>query len=152
MSEDVRQIALQLHPSILEDLGLNSALSELCEEFSTRTGIIATCEQETSPEAMPMEVASCLYRIAQEALHNISKHARASRVRLMLTGSPQGVGLRIHDDGAGFDLKAGRWQHGVGIVSMKERVRLVQGEFSIHSEPARGTTVSVFVPLAKEVL
>ena len=152
MSEDVRQIAHQLHPSILEDLGLNSALSELCEEFSTRTGIVATCEQETPPEAMPMEVASCLYRVAQEALHNVSKHARASQVRLMIRGSPEGVSLCIHDDGAGFDLKTGSWQHGIGIVSMKERVRLVQGEFSIHSEPGRGTTVSVFVPLAKEVL
>jgi PAS domain S-box-containing protein len=150
MSEDVRQIAHQLHPSILEDLGLNSALSELCEEFSTRTGIVATCEQQTAREAMPMEVGSCLYRVAQEALHNVSKHARASRVRLMISGSPEGVRLCIHDNGAGFDLNAGRWQRGIGIVSMKERVRLVQGEFSIHSELGRGTTVSVFVPLAKE--
>jgi signal transduction histidine kinase len=152
LSQDVRQIAHQLHPSILEDLGLNSALTELCEEFSTRTGIVAMCEQETPPEAMPMEVASCLYRVAQEALHNVSKHARASQVRLMIRGTPEGVGLWIHDDGVGFDLKAGRWQHGIGIVSMKERVRMVQGEFSLHSEPSRGTTVSVFVPLAKEVL
>jgi signal transduction histidine kinase len=152
ISQDVRQIAYQLHPSILEDLGLNSALSELCEEFSMRTGIVATCEQETPPKAMPMKVASCLYRVAQEALHNVSKHARASRVRLMIRGSPEGVRLGIRDDGAGFDLYAGRWRHGIGIVSMKERVRLVQGEFSIHSEPGLGTTVSIFVPLAKEVL
>jgi PAS domain S-box-containing protein len=152
ISRDVRQIAHQLHPSILEDLGLNSALNELCEEFSTRTGIVATCEQETPPEAMPMEVASCLYRVAQEALHNVSKHARASRVRLTIRGSPEGVRLDIHDDGAGFDPYAGGRRHGIGIVSMKERVRLVQGEFSIHSEPGLGTTVSVFVPLAKEVL
>ena len=152
MSKDVRQIAHQLHPSILEDLGLNSALSELCDEFSKRTGIVATCEQETPPEAMPMEVASCLYRVAQEALHNVSKHARARRVRLTVRGSSEGVRLDIHDDGAGFDLYAGGRRHGIGIVSMKERVRLVQGEFSIHSEPGQGTTVSVFVPLAKEVL
>jgi signal transduction histidine kinase len=70
----------------------------------------------------------------------------------MIRGSPEGVSLCIHDDGAGFDLKTGSWQHGIGIVSMKERVRLVQGEFLLHSEPGRGTTVSVFVPLAKEVL
>ena len=68
----------------------------------------------------------------------------------MIRGSPEGVRLNIHDDGAGVDLYAGRWRHGMGIVSMKERVRLVQGEFSIHSEPGLGTTVSVFVPLAKE--
>ena len=104
------------------------------------------------PEAIPIEVASCQYRVAHEALHNVSKHARASRVWLMLKGSPEGVSLRIHDNGAGFDLKAGKWQHGIGIVSMKERVRLVQGEFSIHSAPGRGTTVSVFVPLVKKAL
>jgi signal transduction histidine kinase len=149
MSEDVRKIAHQLHPSILEDLGLNAALCQLCEEFSTRTGIVATCEQQTLPEAMPMEVASCLYSVAQEALHNVSKHSRASRVRLMLKGSPDGVRLGIHDNGAGFDLKAGKWEHGIGIVSMKERVRLVEGEFSIHSQPGKGTAVRVFVPLPK---
>jgi signal transduction histidine kinase len=152
MSESVRQIAHQLHPSILEDLGLNSALSELCDEFSKRTGIVATCEQETPPEAMPMEVASCLYRVAQEALHNVSKHARARRVRLTIRGSSEGVRLDIHDDGVGFDLKAGRRQHGIGIVSMKERVRLVQGKFSIYSRPGQGTEVTVFVPLPKEAL
>ena len=70
----------------------------------------------------------------------------------MIRGSPESVRLRIHDDGAGFDLNAGRWQHGIGIVSVKERVRLVQGEFWIHSEPGRGTTVSAFVPLVKEGL
>jgi signal transduction histidine kinase len=150
MSEDVRQIAHQLHPSILEDLGLNAALSELSEHFSTRTGCVATYEQETLPESIPMEVASCLYRIAQEALHNVSKHARARQVRLTLKGGPEGVSLCIHDNGAGFDLKAGRWQHGIGIVSMKERVRLVQGEFAMRPEPGRGTTVSVFVPPAKK--
>jgi PAS domain S-box-containing protein len=151
MSECVRQIAHQLHPSILEDLGLEAALCELCEEFSTRTGFVATCEQKTLPEAIPIEVSPCLYHVSQEALHNVSKHARASRVRLMLKGSPGDISS-IHDNGTGFDLKAGKWQHGIGIVSMKERVRLVQGEFSIHSEPGRGTTVSAFVPLVKEGL
>jgi signal transduction histidine kinase len=118
-------------------------------EFSTRTGIVATCEQQTLAEAIPMEVASCLYRVAQEALHNVSKHAQASRVRLILNRSPDGVRLGIHDNGAGFER--GRRQRGIGIVSMRERVRLVEGEFSIYSEPGRGTTVSVFVRLARRL-
>jgi PAS domain S-box-containing protein len=149
MSEDVRRISHQLHPSILEDLGLAAALHEVCEEFSAREGIEATLEQEKMPESLPMEVKSCLYGIAQEALHNISKHAHATHVRLSLVGNPQGVQMSIHDDGAGFDLHAGH-AHGLGLVSMKERARMVQGELSIHSQPGQGTEVKASVPLPKE--
>ena len=95
-----------------------------------------------------MEVTSCLYWIAQEALHNISKHAHASHVRLVLNGTGEGVQIRILDDGDGFDPEAGR-PHGLGIISMKERARIVQGEFSLHSQPGRGTEVRAFVPLPK---
>jgi PAS domain S-box-containing protein len=151
LSQDVRGIAHQLHPSILEDLGLAAALRQVCEEFSERERIDATLEQETMPESLPKHVASCLYWIAREALHNISKYAHASRVRLLLSGSPEGIQACIQDDGVGFDPKAGR-RHGLGIVSMKERVRMVQGEFSIHSQPGQGTEVRVFVPLPRESL
>jgi PAS domain S-box-containing protein len=150
MAEGVRQIAHQLHPSILEDLGLGSALRELCEDFSTRTGIKATCENERLSERLPMDIALCLYRVAQEALHNAAKHARASQVRVMVSRSPEGVSLSIRDNGAGFESDTGgRWRHGIGIVSMKERVRLVDGEFSIHSQIGQGTEVKIFVPLLK---
>jgi PAS domain S-box-containing protein len=149
MSVDVRRISHQLHPSILEDLGLAAALSEVCGEFSAREGIDATLELKTIPEALPTEVASCLYWVAREALHNIAKYAHASRVRLTLTGRPEGVQISIQDDGAGFDPEPGR-RHGLGIISMKERVRMVQGEFTIHSQPGRGTDVRAFVPLSKE--
>jgi signal transduction histidine kinase len=151
LSQDVRQISHQLHPTILEDLGLTAALSELCDEFSVREGIQVAFEQEAMPKALPVELASCLYRVVQEALHNVSKHARASQVRLKASGSPEGIHLSIHDTGVGFDSEAGLSQHGLGIVSMKERVQLVQGEFSIHSKPGRGTEVTVFVPLSKEI-
>jgi signal transduction histidine kinase len=150
LSQDVRQIAHQLHPSILEDLGLTAALRELCEEFSAREGVEVVFEQETMPEALPVEVSSCLYGVAQEALHNVSKHARASKVRLMVNGSPEGVCLSIQDEGVGFDLEARASRHGLGIISMKERVGLVNGEFSIRSDPGHGTTVTVFAPVPKE--
>jgi PAS domain S-box-containing protein len=151
MSADLRRISHELHPSILEDLGLAAALREMCEEFSAREGIEATLEQGTMPESLPKEAASCLYWIAHQALHNISKHAHASHVRASLGGSPQGVQLCIQDDGAGFDPEAGRG-HGLGIISMRERVRIVRGELSIHSQPGQGTEVKAFVPLTKESL
>jgi PAS domain S-box-containing protein len=150
LSEDVRQISHRLHPSILEDLGLPAALSELCDEFSAREGIEVAFEEEV-PRSLPVDVAASLYRVAQEALHNILKHARASEVRLKVIGSPEGIHLCIHDNGVGFDSEAALSQPGLGIVSMKERVRLVQGELSIHSQPGRGTQVRVFVPLSKGI-
>ena len=104
------------------------------------------------PPAIPVEVASCLYRIAQEAIHNVVKHAQADYVRMSVSGDSRGIHLSIHDTGVGFDSEAELRRPGLGIVSMKERVLLVQGEFSIHSQPGQGTEVRVFVPLPKEAL
>jgi PAS domain S-box-containing protein len=150
LSQCIRQMAHKLHPAVLEDLGLTAALSELCEEFSAREKIEVVFEQEAVPNALPIDIASCLYRIAQEALHNVSKHARATQVRLKARGSPEGIRLSICDTGVGFDPAAAASRHGLGIVSMKERVALVQGEFSVRSQPGRGTEVGVFVPLPRE--
>jgi PAS domain S-box-containing protein len=147
LSTDIRQIAHQLHPSILEDLGLAAALRELCEEFSARETTPVVFEQEALQDVLPVEIASCLYRVAQEALHNIQKHARASHIWLTVSGNPESVHLSIQDDGVGFASESGTSGHGLGIISMKERVRLVQGEFSIHSQPGQGTKVTVSVPL-----
>ena len=150
LSQDVRQISHRLHPSVLDDLGLTAALSELCEEFSAREGIEVRFENESVPRTLPPSVASSLYRVAQEALHNVMKHAHTSRVELKVNGSSEGIRLNIQDAGVGFDSQADVSRHGLGIVSMKERVRLVQGEFSICSQPGRGAEVKVFVPLSEE--
>ena len=152
LSQDVRQISHRLHPSILEDLGLTAALRELCEEFSAREGLEVAFEQEAVPKALPVDVASCLYRVSQAALHNVIKHSRANRAQLKVSGSLQGIHLRIHDTGVGFDSESASPRNGLGIISMKERVLLVQGEFSIHSQPGQGTTVEIFVPLSKEAI
>jgi two-component system CheB/CheR fusion protein len=116
LSQDVRQISHQLHPAIVEDLGLSAALNELCEEFSAREGTEVVFEQETMPKALPAPLTSRLYRVAQEALHNVSKHARASRVRLKVGGGPEGIHLSIRDTGVGFDPDTGASRHGLGIV------------------------------------
>jgi PAS domain S-box-containing protein len=151
LSQDVRQISHRLHSSVLEDLGLTAALNELCEELSAREEIEVLFEQESVPKNLPTDVAACLYRVAQEALHNVLKHAHASRATLKVSGSSQGIRLLIRDLGIGFNPEVGWPSHSLGIVSMKERIRLVQGEFSIHSHPGEGTEVRVFVPLPREV-
>jgi PAS domain S-box-containing protein len=150
LSQEVRQISHRLHPSILEDLGLTAALNELCEEFSAREGIEVLFEPASVPTSLPADVASCLYRVAQEALHNVLKHAHASHVTLKVSGDSLGIHLLIHDLGVGFDSETSQPHHGLGIVNMKERIRLVQGEFSIRSKPGQGTEVRVLVPLSKE--
>ena len=152
LSQHVREISHRLHPSILEDLGLRAALNQLGEDFSAREGIEVAFTSEAVPLAIPVEVAACLYRVAQEALHNILKHARADKVRMRVSGDSRGIHLSIQDTGVGFDSEAGLRRPGLGIVSMKERVRLVQGEFSIRSQPGQGTEVRVFVPLQNEAL
>jgi signal transduction histidine kinase len=136
-----------LHPSILEDLGLSAALTELCEEFTARKGIEVKFEQKTVPRNLPVSVASCLYRVTQEALHNVVKHARTDYAQVEVKGNSNGIHLHIHDTGVGFDSDAGMSRASLGIVSMKERVRLVNGEFSIRSKAGEGTDVTVFVPL-----
>jgi signal transduction histidine kinase len=150
LSQHVRQISHQLHPTILEDLGLTAALSELCEEFSAREGIAAAFEQEAMPRTLPVDVAACLYRVAQEALHNVSKHASATQVRLKISGGLEGFHLCIYDNGVGFDSRD-LHQRGLGIVSMKERVGMVQGDFWIYSQPGLGTEIKVFVPLSEGI-
>jgi PAS domain S-box-containing protein len=150
LAQDVRQISHQLHPSILDDLGLVAALTELCEEFSSREGIEVAFESEAVPRVLPVDLASCLYRVSQEALHNVLKHAQASQARLRLSASADGIHLCIHDNGVGFDSEASLSRPGLGIVSMKERISLVQGDFAIDSRPGQGTEVKVFIPLSRK--
>ncbi|BCA56159.1 membrane protein of unknown function [Nitrospira sp. KM1] len=145
ISDDVRRIAYQFHPSILDDLGLSAALRQLTDQFSSRTGIKTIVVQEDLPSSFPLHIASCLYRIAQESLANIAKHARASRVEVELTCDSREVTLFIRDSGVGFDME--QVEAGLGLVNMRERVRSVHGRLDIHSIPKRGTHVSVLIPL-----
>jgi signal transduction histidine kinase len=85
--------------------------------------------------------------VAQESLRNITKHAKAANVRVVLWGRKDGIRLRIEDTGNGFDLAEVKGKGGLGLISMEERVRLVSGKFTIQSQPGKGTTVEVFVPL-----
>jgi signal transduction histidine kinase len=100
------------------------------------------------PKTLPPGVASCLYRVAQEGLRNVSRHAEASKVRLELRGEQDGLTLSIHDDGKGLLPHEGHSQ-GLGLVSMRERVRLVNGNLRLEGQPGQGTTLCVWVPLGE---
>ena len=149
ISDDVRRMAYQFHPSILDDLGLTAALKHMADEWSEKTGIKTVIVQEEMADPLPRDIASCLYRVAQESLSNIMKHARATRVELELTCGDQEITLSIYDTGVGFDLKDIRARHpGLGLVNMRERVRSVRGRLDIQSELGRGTHISVHIPFS----
>ncbi len=152
-SEVARHIAYELHPSVLDDLGLVASLRSLCKEFSARAkNTKFKFTGDTMPASLPREVASCLYRVAQESLQNISKHANAQHVSAALTLRKGSVALTIADDGVGFDPAAVKGRGGLGLIGMEERARLVKGKLSITAKPGSGTRVTIEAPLPADPL
>jgi two-component system CheB/CheR fusion protein len=147
LAENVHAMSRRLHPAILDELGLQAALKEECVGFAAQAGVPAKFESKGVPVSVPEDITLCLYRVAQESLRNIAKHASATNVRVALFGDKGGLTLRIEDTGDGFDLNEAKGKGGLGLISMEERVRLVSGKFTIKSQPGEGTTVEVFVPL-----
>ena len=147
LATDVHQTSRELHPMILEELGLEPALRQECRAFQARFGIKTRFSAKSVPAALPKDGRLCLYRVAQESLRNIGKHATDAReVRVSLMGDPQGATLVITDTGSGFEIDAARKKGGLGLISMEERVRSVRGDIKIRSTRTQGTTVQVFVP------
>jgi len=152
LSDVVRHLAYQLHPSILDDLGLPIALQRLVEDFTARSHIRGSFEHKNIPAAVPQEIATCLYRITQESLNNVVRHAEASQVDVDLTGDQSELVVTITDNGVGFDSKQLRnGSHGLGLLGMKERVALVHGELLVSSAVGKGTRVQVVVLVPAEV-
>jgi signal transduction histidine kinase len=147
LATDVHALSRRLHPAILDELGLEAALKEECAAFSAQAAIPCKVESWSVPIPLPEDVSLCLYRVAQESLRNIARHSATANVRVVLSGRGDGVTLRVEDTGDGFDLNEVRGKGGLGLISMEERVRLIDGRFSIQSQPGKGTTVEVFVPL-----
>jgi PAS domain S-box-containing protein len=147
ISQDVHSLSRQLHPSILDDLGIIRAVESECTSFSRREGIKIVFNHENIPRVIPKDVSLSLYRIIQEGLNNISKHACANHTSVSLKGFDQGILLSIQDDGIGFDSAKVKNNPGLGFSSMRERARLIHGEFSIDSQPEKGTVITVKTPL-----
>jgi two-component system sensor histidine kinase UhpB len=144
--DEVRQVARRLRPGVLEDLGLQSALSALVAEFTETAGVPVTRSAGRGLPELDADVELVLYRIAQEGLTNVARHAGASRVELTLDASSDSVTLVISDDGGG-----GVVREGAGIRGMRERALLIGAELGITSVPGRGTEVRLTVPLPARV-
>ena len=147
LATDVRTLSRGLHPSMLEHLGLEDALRWECQSFSKRGVVEVRFDSQQVPDEISMELGICLYRVTQAALHNVENHARTNAATVSLMGSDGWLELLIEDGGSGFDPAHARVSEGIGLASMEERIRLVQGEIEVDSDPNRGTRIAVRVPL-----
>jgi len=139
----IRDISLLLRPSMLDDLGLIAALEWQARETSRRTGIDVRVNADGVDESLPDPLRTCVYRVVQEALQNVSKHSHATYARVEVRQAGERLELRVEDDGQGFDPKRSR---GMGLLGMEERVRQLGGRVEVSSVAGKGTTVSVTLP------
>jgi PAS domain S-box-containing protein len=153
LSDDVHTLAYRLHPSLLEHAGLRPAVEDHIQQVSRVTGVPIHLKILDVPNAVPLDQATCLFRVMQESVQNVVKHAQATTVTVQLRGSSKGLGLSVIDDGKGFNPQDLRThQQGLGLSSMEERLRQLRGFFRIQSRPAHGTKVCAWVPCEVEVV
>ena len=147
MLDDVRRLSHGLHPSILDHLGLASALNSYCRDIEKVGDLSILFTAHNVPRELPRDVALCLYRVAQEALQNVLKHSGANRVTVELFIHASELRMRIADNGKGFDLNGEPAADSLGLVGMRERIGLVQGKMKLDTKPGKGTVVEVCVPM-----
>jgi signal transduction histidine kinase len=146
LAGEIRRIAHRMHPAVLDHLGLPAALLQLGAEFGPQ-GLDVRVETSVAADEVPSAVATSLYRVAQEALRNALRHSAAKRAEVRLRREAGGVTLVVEDTGTGFDPEAPTALAGLGLTSLRERMRLVQGRLAIRSLPGRGTTITAWAPV-----
>jgi signal transduction histidine kinase len=149
VSSYIHHLSHRLHPSKLQNLGLVATLHGLCKELSEQYNLKVHFTYHNVPRVIPNEVSLCLYRISQEALWNVVKHSSAREGKLELSGYVEHIALCVSDAGAGFDPELAKEKTGLGLISMRERLRAVGGQFSVESQPSRGTKICARIPLSK---
>jgi PAS domain S-box-containing protein len=147
IATDIEHMSHQLHPSKLHYLGLAAAVRDLCHESSRQNKLEIECVVRDLPEDLEEGIALSLFRTVQESLRNVSKHSHAHHVKVELTRRSDMIQLRVTDDGAGFKTSDVENNRGLGLISMRERLRSVGGEFSVWSKPPQGTKVEGYVPV-----
>jgi signal transduction histidine kinase len=151
LADEVSSVAHRLHPAVLERVGLSEAMERVCREFHTK-GLQVEFSQRNISQAVSASSALCVYRVAQEALRNVLRHSRSKNATVTLVSDGSALHLSIIDTGVGFDLEAAAAKGRLGLVSIRERVRLAGGSLSIHSEPGRGARIDVSIPLERAAL
>jgi PAS domain S-box-containing protein len=148
IGKDVQALSHRLHSSKLEYIGLVAAASSFCKELSEKQQIEIDFSHYDIQRSVPREISLCLFRVLQEALHNAVKHSGVRHFAVELRGTSGEIHLTVRDSGAGFDPAVGMASRGLGLISIQERLHLVKGDFSIESQPKRGTTIHARVPFS----
>lgn len=149
VSASLRDLSHMLHPATLATLGLVTSISGFCRGFPEQHSLGIKFEFSDIPKDTPENVNLCLFRVVQEALSNVAKHSSAREAQVTLRGAGDRVYLCIEDSGVGFDTMSPRGAVTLGLTSMRERVRMVGGQFSIESQPSHGTRILVHVPVIR---
>ena len=152
IAADIHTIAHDLHSPSLEYLGFVPAVRRLAEELGKRCGMRVEIKNNGVPGALPPEISLCLFRVVQEGLHNAARHSGTKRVEVRLQKTGDQVHLTLRDSGKGFDVAAVASGQGLGLASMRERIRLVNGKIVIQSERTVGTCIQAWVPLQAGVV
>jgi len=147
ISSDVQSLSHELHSARLEFLGIGDATRAFCRELAEKQKVEINCEVHDLPGHVEKSVSLCLFRVLQEGLRNSLKHSGVNHFEVSLWATSDQVHLTVSDSGVGFDCKAARENGGLGLISMEERVRLLNGKFSLETQPNCGTTIQVHVPL-----
>jgi len=151
ISEDIHSLAYQLHPSVLEELGLVEALRAECERRVRQGRLELSMDLHAFSATIGKDAALCLFRVAQEALNNVARHAGTRTAQVTLREMDGGLLLAVHDDGVGFDAASPGKSRSLGLASMRERVRLANGTLDIETAPGQGTAIIAWVPAEGEV-
>ena len=151
MSKDLYRLSHSLHPSRLEHVGLASAVKNLCREISDTGAFKIEFAERGDGVTLKPDVRLCIFRIAQEALRNCTKHSRAETVNVTLENNGEELRLSVSDDGIGFDAHPDAIGDGLGFTSMRERVRMAEGSLAIRSRAGHGTSIEVVIPVRKAI-
>jgi len=147
LTGDVQALSHELHPSLLDNLGLVTAVRSVCRGVSEQRGIEVEFTERSIPSSLPRDVSLSLFRVVQEALYNAVRHSGEKHFEVCLQGKASEIELEVRDRGTGFDPSSMKPGKGLGLVSMTERIHLLDGRITIDSKPNLGTTIRDSVPL-----
>jgi PAS domain S-box-containing protein len=146
VADDIQSLSHELHSSKLQYLGIAAAMRGFCQEFGKQKKVEIDFRTDDLPSVLPPDISLCFFRVLQEAIHNSTKHSGVRHFEARLWATSNEIHLTISDSGAGFDNAAAKAGPGLGLISMEERLKLLNGTFSIESQPLRGTTIHARVP------
>jgi signal transduction histidine kinase len=148
IAADTQSLSHELHSARLQYLGIAAAMRGFCREFGKQHKVEIDFKSHELPSPVPSDISLCFFRVLQEALHNSAKHSGIRHFEVRLWGTSDEIHLTVRDSGVGFNREAARTSQGIGLISMEERLKLLNGTLSIDSAPQHGTTIHARVPLS----